>query len=580
MAWGAQTSDISAMPSLRKSRVGIGVDLGTTYSGVAIAFVDQRGQHQRITVRNAMNEVKFPSVVYFALDGKTLVGKEAINRAVAEKRESDVLRHFKLKMGTDEKITYNMNGQEVAITPIELSAILLRAIKQMVEGKLHELNLQHAEQSWVISVPGRWELPGKFATRDAAIAAGLDPNRLDLIEEPTAAAIATRAAMPNEFLFLHDEAMMIIDFGGGTLDLSIVRPHQNDGRLDVVLAPGGNDRLGGTNIDSAVALLLISSALNTEAYKPHTVNRDTLNQSLARITALREDRRARIVIRAERLKEHISDEIASGTPDEEYTTSVQGGPDEKLTPTIRRKDFEDILRLANGEIERSVKAYLQEAEKHNLPVRAISRVVLVGGASMLPGIEEAISKVFDRRDVRQSKMPVGVRLSRNQRQEMIQLGAAMFAYDPTLIDARVCGFTCGVESSRDWRMGDQEHLLYTTQEGRKKTKQYSRFFKRNEQVALEGVTQSFSPVEDGQTSITFRVLEGEKDDPTKNKEIGRSTVPVDGNLTRDQVSVMCKFVLERDNLLHVYTWNPKTNERGEEVKFEWKSGSAIEWLDG
>ena len=324
----------------------IGIDLGTTNSCVAVM---EGGEPTVITNQEGARTT--PSVVGFAKNGERLVGQLAKRQAVSNPENTII--SIKRHMGSDYKVT--VEGK--SYTPQEISAMILQKIKADAEAYLGEPVKQA-----VITVPAYFTDAQRQATKDAGSIAGLEVLRI--INEPTAAALAYGVDKDE------DGKVLVFDLGGGTFDVSILE--LGDGVFEV-LATSGNNHLGGDDFDQRIMNYLI------EEFKKET-GIDLSNDKLA-------DQRLKEA--AEKAKIELSG-VASTNINLPFITADATGP-KHLDVTLTRAKFEELTAdLVQATIEPTRKA-MNDA---GLSASDIDKVLLVGGSSRIPAVQEAIKKVL------------------------------------------------------------------------------------------------------------------------------------------------------------------------------------------
>ena len=324
----------------------IGIDLGTTNSCVAVM---EGGEPTVITNQEGARTT--PSVVGFAKNGERLVGQLAKRQAVSNPENTII--SIKRHMGTDYKVT--VEGK--SYTPQEISAMILQKIKADAEAYLGEPVKQA-----VITVPAYFTDAQRQATKDAGAIAGLEVLRI--INEPTAAALAYGVDKDE------DGKVLVFDLGGGTFDVSILE--LGDGVFEV-LATSGNNHLGGDDFDQRIMNYLI------EEFKKET-GIDLSNDKLA-------DQRLKEA--AEKAKIELSG-VASTNINLPFITADATGP-KHLDVTLTRAKFEELTAdLVQATIEPTRKA-MNDA---GLSASDIDKVLLVGGSSRIPAVQDAIKKVL------------------------------------------------------------------------------------------------------------------------------------------------------------------------------------------
>ena len=322
----------------------VGIDLGTTNSVVALIrdgipkILPVKGKHL------------LPSVVGISPQNELLVGTAARNQWVVAPERT--IRSIKRKMGSQEPVT--MAGKEYS--PQEISALLLRAMKEAVE---HELGAP--VEKAVITVPAYFNEVQREATMEAGRIAGFTVERI--INEPTAAALSYGYGTKDA----QNLQILVYDLGGGTFDVSIIELHE--GIVDVV-ATAGDNQLGGDDFDE-----LLANMLADEFAKEHDVDLRADHQAWARLLRAAED-----------AKIELSD-VQYTEVNLEYLSKGEKGRPLHLTREVRREEFEDLIEDL---LDRTIDAIDKALKDANLEAEDIDRVLFVGGSTRIPAVWDLV----------------------------------------------------------------------------------------------------------------------------------------------------------------------------------------------
>ncbi len=422
----------------------IGIDLGTTNSCVAVI---EGGE--AVVIPNAEGARTTPSVVAFKKDGERIVGRVAKQQAVSNPDRT--IASIKRDMGTANKVTVD----DKSYTPQEISAMILTKLKQDAESYLGDTVTEA-----VITVPAYFTDAQRQATKDAGKIAGLEVKRI--INEPTAAALAYGIDKEN------DQKIMVYDLGGGTFDVSIIE--MGDG-VQEVLATAGNNRLGGDDFDQKIVDWLI------DGFRKET-GVDLSGDKMA-VQRLREA--------AEKTKIELSGGMTSNI-NLPYITADATGP-KHLDMTLSRADFN---RLTADLVEATMVPVRQALSDSGLSASQIDKVLLVGGSTRIPAVQEAVQRFMGKEPFK------GINPD-----ECVAMGAALQAgvlggEVKGLLLLDVTPLSLGVET-----MGGV----------------MTRVIERNTTIPTKK-SQIFSTAADNQPSVEVHVLQGEREFARDNKTLG------------------------------------------------------------
>ena len=475
----------------------IGIDLGTTNSCVAVL---EGGEPQIIANNEGMRTT--PSVVAFTKDGERIVGEPAKRQAVtnAERTVTSIKTH----MGTDYKVDIDGKGY----TPQEISAIILQKLKADAEGYLGQ---QVTEA--VITVPAYFTDAQRQATKDAGRIAGLDVKRI--INEPTAAALAYGMDKLDE-----EKKILVFDLGGGTFDVSILEI--GDGTFEV-LATAGNNRLGGDDFDK-----VIIDYLADEFKKAEGVD-------------LRSDKMAlqRLKEAAEKAKKELSSTMSTNI-NLPFITATAEGP-KHMNIDLSRAKFNELTADLVEKTMGPTKSALADA---GLSVSEIDDVLLVGGSTRIPAVQEAV-KNFIGKEPHKGINP----------DECVAAGAAIQAgvltgevNDLLLLD--VTPLSLGIET-----MGGVMTVL----------------IERNTTIPTTK-SQVFSTAADNQTAVDIHVLQGERSMAYDNTTLGRFQLSEIPPAPRGIPQIEVTFDIDANGIVHV---TAKDLGTGKEQKVTITSGTNL-----
>ena len=422
----------------------IGIDLGTTNSCVAVI---EGGEP--VVIANAEGARTTPSVVAFSKTGERLIGQVAKRQAVTNPDKT--VSSIKREMGTDYKV--NIDGK--SYSPQEISAMILSKLKADAEAYLGETVTQA-----VITVPAYFTDAQRQATKDAGKIAGLDVKRI--INEPTAAALSYGIDKET------DQKVMVYDLGGGTFDVSIIE--MGDG-VQEVLATAGNNRLGGDDFDQRIINWMVST-FKAEQGVDLTADKMAMQ---------------RLKEAAEKAKIELSG-VTSTAINLPYITADATGP-KHLDLTLTRAKFNE---LTADLVENTMVPVRQALNDSGLNINEINKVLMVGGSSRIPAVQEAVKSFIGKEPFKGINPDECVAIG-----AAIQGGVLGGEVDGLLL-LDVTPLSLGVET-----MGGV----------------MTKVIERNTTIPTKK-SQIFSTAADNQTQVEINVLQGEREFAKDNKQLG------------------------------------------------------------
>lgn len=457
----------------------IGIDLGTSNSAAA-AMIGGRATIIPSAEGASVAGKAFPSVVAFTEDGQRLVGEPARRQAVTNP-EGTVMA-IKRKMGTDYKVT--IRGKD--FKPQDLSAFILQKIKQDAEAFLND-----KVEKVVITVPAYFNDNQRQATKDAGEIAGLEVVRI--INEPTAASLAYGLDKKGE------QKILVYDFGGGTLDVSIME--MGDGVFEVK-STSGDTQLGGTDMDNILVDYIAGEFLRKEGIDLRTDK-----------TAAQRLREA-----AEKAKIELTTTMQTSI-NLPFITANQAGP-KHLEMTLQRSKLEELVMPIVAKTRQPIEQALKDAK---MSASDVNSIILVGGPTRMPIVKKFVKDIIGR-DAESGVDPM----------ECVALGAAIQAgvlegevTDVLLLD--VTPLSLGIET-----LGNV----------------FTKLIERNTTIPTKK-SQNFSTAAENQTSVDIHVLQGERAMSHDNTTLGRFTLIGIPPAPRGIPQIEVTFDIDANGIIHV-----------------------------
>ena len=453
----------------------IGIDLGTTNSCVSVM---EGGE--AVVIANAEGARTTPSVVAFAKTGERMVGQVAKRQAITNPDRT--ISSIKREMGSSYKVTIDNK----AYTPQEISAMVLQKLKADAESYLGQTVTEA-----VITVPAYFTDAQRQATKDAGRIAGLDVKRI--INEPTAAALAYGLDKES------DQKIMVYDLGGGTFDVSVLEI--GDGVIEV-LATAGNNRLGGDDFDACITKYLVEEFKKAEGID--------LSSDKVAMQRLREA--------AEKAKIELSG-VTTSNINLPYITADATGP-KHLDVTLSRAKFNE---LTHHLVEKTMGPVKQALSDSGLSAGDISKVLMVGGSSRIPAVQEMVKQLTGKEGFKginpDECVAIGAAIQGGVLAGDVK-GVLLLDVTPLSLDIETLGGVC------------------------------TRLIERNTTIPTKK-SQIFSTAADNQTAVEINVLQGEREMAQYNKSLGRFNLDGIAPARRGVPQIEVTFDIDANGIVNV-----------------------------
>jgi len=478
----------------------VGIDLGTTFSAISVL---EGGKPEILA--NSEGERTTPSVVAFTEDGERLVGTIARRQSITNPDRT--ISEIKRKMGTDFRVKIETSEGTNEYSPEEISAMVLQKLKQDAEQRLGQ-----PIRKAVITCPAYFNNMQRQATKDAGKIAGLEVMRV--INEPTAAALAYGLEKEG------DQTILVYDLGGGTFDVSILEI--GEGVFEVV-ATGGDNQLGGTDFDQRIMDWLVSEFKNETGVD--------LSKDAAAMQRLKDA--------AESAKKELSTKKESSI-NLPYITADASGP-KHLDKKLSRSKFESLV---GDLLERTINKLKDVLNEAKMTEKDIKQVVLVGGSTRIPKVEELIDQVIP------GKINRGINPDEVVAQGAALQGAVLAGEIDEIVLLDVTPLTLSIET-----LGGVATPI----------------IEKNTTIPSEK-TRVFTTAEDGQSTVDIHITQGERKISADNKSLGRFQLTGIAPAPRGVPQIEVKFSIDADGILNV---DAKDKGTGKSASIQIKETSRL-----
>lgn len=607
--------------------IGIGIDVGMTYTGAAVCAIFEGGTPQLLTVP-AVGErraLRVPSKVFLAENRRTYVGSEAEARS---RTESGVMYNlFKRRLRTGYSAGLPSLNGEAPLSPVQLTQLLIEMVLNNVGEFLSKRDWSQEaarrygepapELRYAFTHPGMWKPHELVHFQQAIENAGIDPSSYVLIPEPVAAVVAAVNSASGRADLTGASLVLVCDLGGGTLDFALVYPSglstDQRGRLHTASAVStksathGDEQLGMSNLDKALGLLAFSQMqriVDSEKSGTPLITpriRETIRQAIVRGRALDEAwEEAKLPDSARKITmaqwrgfmldqaEEIKKDICRSWESE----AVSWALDFPANAVIKREQASSLLSNMDEEVLEALRLYLEEVRSQGYSPNSITHILVCGGGSYLPSIQRAASSSLAEFTERLADLGIMARIVAQVTDEelragglaeirentfLVQRGAARLAIEPDLWRERRSPATYGVAVDVRYKPGNPRYgELIQIQDPNRGTLTYQRvmrrFIQRNTTLPLDPITHVFTPTAPGQRSAQIEVYGGDSDDLSLNSLLGTILITIPESAPPTP-SIIVSFAVADDGKLHVsavYTGEDDVRVMGDaEVMIDW-----------
>lgn len=530
--------------------VYVGIDLGTTFTG--IGYFNPNNRQVKIC---GPNQAKFPSVVALH-NNQILIGQDAEN--ALSNRMIDAQNFFSefKRLMNEPEANQPFNGSQ--FTPVELQAELLKHARNIYEKHTDPLN--YRVERVVITFPASYDQYGKENVLKAAKLAGIT-EKLYLLPEPTAGALSFERQVAD--LREAGSNIVVFDFGGGTLDFSMLQIEQRNGEaVFKPMHPGGDMRLGGKDFDRELLRYAAKLAQNETPSIEHPVLRLPRAQQIKYNSNLPwiED-----LLNASEGKAKLNDGRAQAVSQILTSRTTYHAKERILS-----ENQPDIYKNTLSHLNKAVDEYLELLKDNGFELDDISHVVMVGGSSNLKVVQQILFKKFGKKDDGVTEKCI---LPQGDIQLAILEGACLYSFDPEKVSGNVSAVSYGVRLNTPRKSGDDPNFHYINEEGEKFTIKVVKSITKGQHIN-KPIQKSLVTASSSQDRITVEVYVGEGTYPgIGTEQIGTATFYF-GRRVPKGTPVQYEWFLDKQTYqLTLTLWEKSNPKRKISTKVEWKPQS-------